>query len=88
MSLSDRLRSAQPNQSNRGCVTCAWWDELKPETQDLFNQWLDNESSTAQLHDICTAPNDDGDEPQLRISLTGFRFHLNHHNERCRRGTQ
>lgn len=83
-SLSDRLKSAQPNRQNRGgCVTCAWWSDIKPATRALINEWIDNEHSIKQLHEILTAPND-GSEPPLNISITGFRLHMNHHSEKCR----
>lgn len=83
-SLSDRLRSAQPNRQNRGgCVTCRWWEEIKPDTRRLINEWLDNEHSVKQLHEILSAPTE-SDEPPLPISITGFRLHLNHHDAKCR----
>jgi hypothetical protein len=83
-SLSDRLKSAQPNAQNKGgCVTCKWWASIKPETQRLINEWIDNQHSIKQLHDILSAPTDGGDPPLL-ISITGFRLHLNHHDVKCR----
>lgn len=83
-SLSDRLKSAQPNRQNRGgCITCRWWEEITPETRKLINEWLDNEHSVKQLYEILSAPND-GAEPPLPISMTGFRLHLNHHDNKCR----
>ena len=85
-SLSDRLRSAQPNRQNRGgCVTCLWWEEIKPDTRRLINEWLDNKHSVKQLHEILSAPTDGGELP-LPISITGFRLHLNHHDAKCRSG--
>ena len=85
-SLSDRLRSAQPNKANRNlCATCQWLENVTPQTRELINEWLfDNDHSVSQLHDILTAPSDDA-EP-LVISLTGFRFHLRHHQQRWPRG--
>ena len=84
-SLSDRLRSAQPNKANRNlCVTCAWLETVTPQTRTLINDWLDNDHSVSQLHDIITTPSEDI-EP-LVISLTGFRFHLKHHAQRWPRG--
>lgn len=83
-SLPERIRSAQPNPANiGGCVTCKWWREISDETKTLINEWIDNLHSTRQLHQILTAPSDCGDPP-LAISITGFRLHLNHHNEKCR----
>lgn len=80
-SLSDRLKSVQPNKANRNaCVTCAWIEKIKPETLTLINEWIDADNSQAQLHEILTQPSDDA--PPLKISLTGFRFHLKHHAER------
>ena len=85
-SISDRLRSAQRNPANKGgCVSCKWWNEIGDETRRLINEWIDNDYSIKQLYDIITAPND-GSEPQLEISLTGWRLHMNHHNEKCRNG--
>lgn len=85
-SLSDRLRAAQPNPTNKGgCVTCQWWEQISDETRRLINDWLDANYSVKQLHEILSAPND-GTEPQLQISNTGFRLHLNHHSEKCRTG--
>lgn len=87
-SIQQRLKAAQPNQSNKfGCVTCQWWQEISAETRQLINEWIDNDHSIKQLHEILTAPND-GSEPQLHISNTGFRFHMNHHNEKCRGVTE
>jgi hypothetical protein len=85
-SLSDRLKSAQRNPTNKGgCVTCKWWATLNDETKKLINAWLDAEHSNAQLYEILTQPSDDTHAEQpLRSSNTGFRLHLNHHNERCR----
>lgn len=85
-SLSDRLKSAQRNPTNKGgCVTCKWWDTLSAETKDLINGWLDAEHSVAQLYEILSQPVTDGSAEQpVPISNTGFRLHLNHHNERCR----
>lgn len=85
-SLSDRLKSAQPNRANvGGCVTCAWWETISDSAKQLINEWIDNQHSIRQLHEILVAPND-GDEPVLNISITGFRLHMNHHNEKCRNG--
>ena len=85
-SLSDRLKSAQRNPTNKGgCVTCKWWATLGDETKNLINAWLDAEHSIAQLYEILSHPADDNNTEQpLPISNTGFRLHLNHHNERCR----
>lgn len=84
-SLSDRLKSAQPNPSNKGgCVTCRWWQEISPDTRRLINEWIDNDYSLRQLYDILSASNTDGDDPPLPISNSGFRLHMNHHNEKCR----
>lgn len=88
-SIANRLKSAQPyaRRANRGgCVTCQWWDTISEDTRTLINEWLDNNYSGRQLWEILTAPTDDGGDPQLEISLTGFRLHLNHHDEKCRGG--
>lgn len=83
-SLSDRLKSAQPNKANRNlCVTCTWLDQVGDDILTLINQWFDADNSIAQLHEILTQPSDDA--PPLVISLTGFRFHVKHHDERWRR---
>lgn len=80
-SLSDRLKSAQPNPANRNlCVTCKFLEHVSPETINLIGEWLEQDNSVAQLHEILTSPSDDGDP--LVISLTGFRFHLKHHFDR------
>lgn len=83
--LAHRLKSVQQrNRANRGgCVTCQWWAEIPDETRTLINDWIDNGHSVKQLHEILTAPADPG-EPQLTISISGFRFHLNHHDVKCR----
>lgn len=60
-----------------------WWETITPETRRLINEWLDNQHSLKQLHDILTAPSD-GVDPPLEISMTGFRLHLNHHDTKCR----
>lgn len=83
-SISDRLRSVQPNRGDTSCTTCTWWLEIRPATRKLINEWIDAGNSIAQLHDILSAPNDDDDEPRLTNSLSGFKFHLKHHAERCR----
>lgn len=86
-SIANRLKSAQPTArvaNNRGCVTCQWWREVNDETRRLVNEWLDNNYSTKQLHEILSTPSDDDTEPRLVISITGFRLHLNHHDEKCR----
>ena len=83
-SLSDRLKSAQPNKANRNlCVTCTWLDQVGDDILTLINQWFDADNSIAQLHEILTQPSDDA--PPLVISLTGFRVHVKHHDERWRR---
>lgn len=76
----------QRNPANRGgCVTCRWWAQISDETKKLINEWLDNDYSAKQLYEILSAPPDaDSSDPQLQISITGFRLHLNHHNEKCR----
>ena len=82
--LSERLRSAQPNRQNTGgCVTCQWWLTISPKTQQLINQWIDDRHSIRQLYYILSAPSD-GTDPPLTISNTGFRLHMNHHTEKCR----
>lgn len=82
-SLSDRLKSAQPNKANRNrCVTCEWLEHVSPDTRELINKWFDADNSIAQLHEILTQPSDD--TRPLVISITGFRFHLKHHDERWR----
>lgn len=80
-SLSDRLKSVQPNKANRNaCVTCQFLEHVAADTRDLITEWLEADNSVAQLHEILTAPSDD--TPSLQISMTGFRFHLKHHAER------
>lgn len=79
-SLSDRLKSAQPNRANKNCVTCTWLETATQQVRNLITDWLDNGHSAAQLHDILTSPSDD--TPRLVISMTGFRLHLKHHGER------
>lgn len=82
MSLASRLKSAQVNPSNRGCQSCQWWDTVSKESKKLINEWLDAGYSRAQLYEILSQP-DEGDPP-LPVSETGWRFHLKHHDERCR----
>ena len=85
-SLSDRLKSAQRNPTNKGgCITCRWWLEIGEDTRQLINEWIDADHSLKQLYEILSAPND-GPEPSLPISNTGFRLHMNHHNLKCRSG--
>lgn len=85
-SLTDKLQSAQPNKANRNrCVTCEWLQGTTAQVRNLIHDWLDNDHSVQQLVDILTSPSDDV-EP-LKISITGFRFHLRHHAERWPRGT-
>lgn len=84
MSLADRLATAQPKRSNYGCQTCLWWPTISPESQKLINDWIDAGHSQAQLHAILTAPDQDSDDPPLDVSESGWRFHLKHHEQRCR----
>lgn len=83
MSLAARLVNAQPNRRNSGCQSCKWWATISADSQKLINEWIDAGHSQAQLHDILTTP-DDGDDPPLMVSQSGWRFHLKHHAERCR----
>lgn len=83
-SLSDRIKAASPKPSNTGCVTCKWWETISADTRALINEWLDAQHSLSQLHAILTATPDDPDEQPLKVSLTGLRFHIAHHDERCR----
>ena len=83
--ISERLKTAQRNPANKGgCVTCKWWQEISDETRQLINEWIDSNNSIKQLHDILATPSEDDTEPPLTISITGFRFHMNHHDEKCR----
>lgn len=83
--IADRLKSAQRNPANKGgCVTCKWWQTITDETRTLINEWIDNDHSIKQLYDILSSPSDDETEPSLEISMTGFRLHMNHHNQKCR----
>jgi hypothetical protein len=84
-SLTDRLKSAQPNHANRKiCRTCAWLETVTPQVRTLINDWLEADHSASQLHEILKTPSDD--VTPLEISMTGFRFHLKHHFERWPRG--
>ena len=83
MSLAARLANAQPNRRNGGCQSCQWWTQISSESQKLINEWIDAGHSQAQLHDILAA-GDDGEDPPLPVSQSGWRFHLKHHDERCR----
>jgi uncharacterized protein YodC (DUF2158 family) len=84
--LSERLKTAQRNPSNRGgCVTCKWWDTISDETKSLVNEWLDKDFSAKQLYEILSAPvSDESADQPVPISMTGFRLHLNHHDAKCR----
>ena len=83
--ISERLRTAQRNPANRGgCVTCKWWNTISDDTKKLIQEWIDNDYSIKQLYEILSSPSDDDTEPKLSISVTGFRLHMNHHNEKCR----
>lgn len=84
MSLAARLKSVQPNRANDGCQSCIWWPTISSESQELINEWIDKGHSQMQLHEILSAPDDSSDDPPLMVSLSGWRFHLKHHNERCR----
>lgn len=83
MSLAERIENARPNRGNHGCESCKWWATISAESQKLINEWIAADHSQAQLHDIITA-SDGGDDPPLRVSLSGWRFHLKHHAELCR----
>ena len=79
MSLSDRIRSAQPdaNLSNRGCRSCMWFADQPPETRALIDEWIDGGHSVLQLWQIISKP--DPDDPgyvPLAISDTGWRNHV------------
>lgn len=86
MSLAHRLKSAQPNVSNReGCRSCKWFLGQPEETRRLINEWLDSGSSLMQLYKILSTPDDTVDRDDLLpVSFSGFRNHLTHHAERCR----
>lgn len=84
-SLTERLKSAQPNQANRKlCKTCLWLDTVPQQVRDLISDWLEQDHSAAQLHEILSSPSDD--VHPLNISITGFRGHVKHHFERWPRG--
>lgn len=84
MSLARRIKSAQRNSSQRlGCQTCLWWKQLTPAVQALVNDWLEAGHSRQQLYEIISAPDDSGD-PVLGVSLSAWRLHMKHHDERCR----
>lgn len=86
MSLAHRLKTAQPNASNReGCQSCKWFGKQSNEVRQLINEWLDNGTSTMQLYKILSTPDESGDTTNLiPVSFSGFRNHLMHHQERCR----
>lgn len=84
MSLAARIANAQPNRANDGCQSCIWWPTISAESQKLINEWIDNNYSQMQLWEILAATDDTGDDPPLQVSLSGWRFHLKHHSERCR----
>lgn len=84
MSLAARLANAQPNRANNGCESCLWWDTIGAESRKLIDEWIDAGHSQAQLWDILSATDEDSDDPPLQVSLSGWRFHLKHHGERCR----
>jgi hypothetical protein len=82
--ISERLKTAQRNTSNKGgCVTCQWWQEISEETRELINEWIDAKHSMKQLYSILSEPAEGG-EPPLPVSNTGFRLHMDHHDLRCR----
>ena len=83
MSLARRLKSVQPNSGNRGCRSCQWWQQIRPDSRKSINEWISANHSIMQLHEILSAPSDDPDEPPLDVSLTGWRHHMKHHKERC-----
>lgn len=84
MSIASRLKSAQPNRSNDGCQSCIWWGTISSESRKLIDEWIDNGYSQMQLHQILSAVDESSGEPPLEVSLSGWRFHLKHHAERCR----
>jgi hypothetical protein len=65
-------------------MTCNWWHTINKDTQKLINEWLDSKSNRTQLYEILTTPTEDQDEPPLTVSNSGWRWHLKHHDERCR----
>lgn len=83
MSLATRLKSVQPNAGNHGCQTCQWWQLIRPESRKAINEWITAGQSHMQLHEILAAPSDDPAEPPLTVSLTAWRHHMKHHDERC-----
>lgn len=86
VSLAKRIKTAQVNNSNTGCQTCRWWEQISTETQRLINAWLDDpNNSRLQLYEILALPGDDDPgEPLLPVSNSGWRMHLKHHDEKCR----
>lgn len=84
MSLAARIASTQPNKANDGCQSCHWWATVPTDTRTLINNWIDGGYSQMQLWEILTAPDPDSNEVPLAVSLSGWRFHLKHHAERCR----
>jgi hypothetical protein len=86
LSIETRLQTAQRGRSNRSCQSCQWWqNSITDKTRQLVNEWIDADHSLLQLHDILTQDDDDDpDNKPLRVSITGWRMHLKHHDERCR----
>lgn len=71
MSLAQRLASVQPNNSNAGCRTCKWLDNLTETDRQAWNDWLEDGKSAQQLYEVAVLEG-------LDISLTAFRHHLRH----------
>lgn len=74
MSLAKRLSLIVPSNSNRGCRTCTYLEQLSPADRSAFEQWIADGHSLSQLWEVCCT-----DDPPLDISITGFRHHMKHH---------
>lgn len=81
MSLSDRIRSAQPTRSNAGCESCRFLNDVEPGVITLVNEWINAGHSQTQLYEILATPDESG-EPTLGVSISAWRWHMKHHRER------
>lgn len=67
MSLSQALKEAKEAQR---CQVCRWLEELSPEDQECFEQWLDSGLSRSALFRASKKQ-----EPAVPVGLTAFKQH-------------
>lgn len=75
MSLAKKLSTVQAVKSNTGCTTCQWIESLPADDQQAIQQWVKDGLSISQLHEICSAYEDN----PLPVTDSAFRNHLRRH---------